>query len=190
MRTSFLISLFTLFSLFASAQSFESQLVVGINASQIDGDNLWGYNKPGFLLGAMVAYPFSDIVSAQTGLLYSQKGSRHGKDDPFLFIWRLNYLEIPAVVRIQGFEKVYFSGGLTANYFISSKTDTGGAGFVNSQSGFKNFDFCYLAGVAYKPFDRTAFQIRVVNGLGSSNRLRYLQNRSLSFSMLIDLSSP
>lgn len=186
MRNIFLITLLLSCSISVSAQNFESQLVVGISTSQIDGDNLWGYNKPGFLLGAMVAYPFSDIVAVQTGLLYSQKGSRHGTDDPFFFIWRLNYVEIPAIIRVHGFEKVYFYGGFTANYLISSKTDTG-AGFGGSRAGFKNFDFCYLAGVAYKPFDRTAFQVRIVNGISSFSQIEFLRNRSLSFSMLIDL---
>lgn len=187
MRTCFLVSLFIFSSIFTSAQNFQSQLVAGINASQIDGDNLWGYNKPGFLLGAMVSYPFSDLFSAQSGLLYSQKGSRHGENDPLFFIWRLNYVEIPALVRLHAFDKIYFSAGLTANYFISSKTDTG-SGFMSSRTGFKNFDFCYLAGITYKPFDRTAFQIRIVNGIGSSNQFRYLQNRTLSFSILLDLT--
>lgn len=189
MRAFFLTSLFTFFSVFTFAQSFQSQLVIGINASQIDGDALGGYNKPGFLLGAMVAYPLSDIASVQSGLLYSQKGSRHGENDPFFFIWRLNYLEIPWLVRLHAFNKIYFSGGITANYFISSKTDTG-SGFMSSRSGFKSFDFCYLAGVAYQPFDRTAFQIRVVNGLTSANRLEYYRNRSLSFSVLFNLNNP
>lgn len=173
----------------ARAQSFQSQLVMGVNASQIDGDALWGYNKPGFLLGAIISYPFSDVVAAQTGIVYSEKGSRHGENDPQFFIWRLNYLELPWLIRLQAFEKVYFSAGLSINYLVASKTDVG-YGFESRRTGLKDFDVCYTAGVVYQPFDRTAFQIRLANGLGSASYLEFYRNRSLSFAIVLDLGKP
>ncbi len=179
----FLLSGF-LFSV--KSQNFQSELLIGVNASQIDGDALWGYNKPGLLAGAMITYPFSEKFAAQTGFLYSAKGSKHGKDDPQFFIWRLNYLEMPWTARVLAFEKIYFSGGITANYLISSKVDAG-YGFVSSRRGFKAFDFCYLVGVAYKPLDNAAFQVRLVNGWASANRLEFFRNRSLSFAAIFYL---
>lgn len=186
MRFLLLLLLFLGLSYSVYAQSFQSQLVLGVNASQIDGDRLWGYNKPGFLAGAMVSYPLSDLVAAQAGMMYSEKGSRHGENDLQFFIWRLNYLELPWMIRVQAFEKIYFSGGLSVNYLISSKTDIG-YGFESRRTGLKDFDYCYTAAVAYQPFDRTSFQIRLTNGFNSASRYEYYLNRSLSFAVLFDL---
>ncbi len=184
-----LLSILLFLGLFfsASAQAFRSQLVLGINASQIDGDELAGYNKPGLLAGALVGYPVSDLVTLQSGLIYSEKGSRYGENDPFPLIWRLNYLEIPVQVRIQTFENIYFSGGLSVNYLITAKSDIG-AGFEPNRTGLKDFDLCYTLGAAYQPFDRTAFQVRLTEGFFTASQWQYFRNRSVSFAILINLN--
>lgn len=194
----FLITAFCSFVAFpVFAQKFEAQLQIGINASQIDGDLIAGYNKPGLLIGPLVSFPFSDVFALQTGILYSQKGSRHSNSDPFTFIQRLNYIEMPLAARLQAFDQLQFIGGLTANYLIGARIDTGNGFFdnrnpepQNPDSGFKDVDFCFVAGVNYMPFERTAFQVRFVNGLINAHHFDYQKNRSLSFSVLFCFLKP
>ncbi|MEM8969867.1 MAG: hypothetical protein AAGE93_25850, partial [Bacteroidota bacterium] len=80
------------FSSIVYAQSFQAYAELGINASQIDGDELAGYNQPGLRLGAHVALPMDSSWLIRGGMVYSGKGSRHGERDPIFQILRVNYL--------------------------------------------------------------------------------------------------
>jgi len=170
----------------AYAQSFQGYAELGINASQIDGDALAGYNQPGVRLGVHVAFPLDSSWMVRGGLVYSGKGSRHGEFDPIFQILRVNYLELPLVVQYALLPKVSLSAGLTANYLIQAKVDAG-FGFENSRESFTDFDFCYTAGVVYQPFDNAAFSISIINGLTSASPLQFFRNRSLAFSLFYQL---
>ena len=168
------------------AQSFRAYAELGINASQIDGDDLSGYNQAGLRLGAHIAYPLDEGWWLRGGMVYSGKGSRHGKYDPGFLIWRLNYLELPVNIQYDLLEQVSLTAGLTANYLIQAKRD-GGFGFEPAREGFRDFDFCYTAGVVYQPFDNAAFGITMINGLVSASPFQFFRNRSLAFSLFYQL---
>ena len=167
----------------ASAQSFRAQAVLGLNATQIDGDALWGYNQAGILGGLKVALPLSDVISLQVGMLYSAKGSRNGEYEPGFTIIRLSYLELPVEIQGQLVNKVYLFGGLSPNYLINARSDLG-FGFEPSRTGFRNFDLCFTAGVLYRFADNAGVQARITDGLRSANTLQYLRNRALSFALV------
>lgn len=184
LRTIIVVGLLGL-SLFSSAtaQSFRAQAVLGLNATQIDGDQLWGYNQAGILGGVKVALPLSDAITMQAGMLYSAKGSRNGEYEPGFTIIRLSYLELPVEIQGHLVDKVYLFGGLSPNYLINARSDTG-FGFASSRTGFRNFDLCFVAGILYRFADNAGVQVRISDGLGSANRLRYLRNRALSFALV------
>lgn len=167
----------------ATAQSFRAHALLGLNATQIDGDNLWGYNQAGILGGVKVALPLSDAISVQAGMLYSAKGSRNGEYEPGFTIIRLSYLELPIEIQGQLVNKVYLFGGLSPNYLINARSDLG-FGFEPNRTGFRNFDLCFVAGVLYRFADNVGVQVRVSDGLRSANTLRYLRNRALSFALV------
>ncbi|MEZ4772171.1 MAG: outer membrane beta-barrel protein [Bacteroidia bacterium] len=60
----------------AIAQNFSGGLILGINASQIDGDNIKGFHKRGGTIGGYVNYRFSETFSIQPEILIEQLGSR------------------------------------------------------------------------------------------------------------------
>ncbi|MEM6842597.1 MAG: outer membrane beta-barrel protein [Bacteroidota bacterium] len=166
----------------ARAQSFQAYAELGINASQIDGDDLFGYNQPGLRLGAHIAYPLDSGWLVRGGMVYSGKGSRHGERDPIFQILRVNYLELPLVAQYALLEQVSLSAGFTANYLIQAKVD-GGGGFVSIRDQFRDFEICYTAGVMYQPFDNAAFSVSIINGLFSASSVDFFRNRSLAFSL-------
>ena len=165
------------------AQSFRAHAVLGLNATQIDGDGLWGYNQAGILAGAKISLPLSEAISLQTGMLYSAKGSRHSEHELVFRIWRLSYLELPVEVQGHLVNKVYLFGGVSPNYLINARSDEG-FGFEPSRTGFRNFDLCFVAGILYRFADNAGVQARISDGLRSANRLQYLRNRSLSFALV------
>ena len=103
-----LITLFIFITCGAFAQSIRGGLILGINAAQVDGDNLGGFNKPGLNTGITAQMPFPKYnLLLRMDLLFSQKGSA-----PYLFSdpndqtatavtpysLTLNYLEVPVVL--------------------------------------------------------------------------------------------
>ena len=178
-----MVSVSLFFALSATAQSFRAHAVLGLNATQIDGDRLWGYNQAGILGGMKVALPLSDGVWLQAGMLYSAKGSRNGEYEPGFTIIRLSYLELPVEIQGRLVNQVYLFGGLSPNYLINARSDVG-FGFEPSRTGFRNFDLCFVAGILYRFADNAGVQARITDGLRSANRLEYLRNRALSFALV------
>lgn len=164
------------------AQSFRAQAVLGLNAAQIDGDGLWGYNQAGILAGVKVALPLSEAISAQAGMLYSAKGSRNSEYEPFS-IWRLTYLELPVEIQGRLVSQVYLFGGLSPNYLIKVRQENA-TGFTAERNGYRAFDLSFVAGILYRFADNAGVQARITEGFGSSSEVQYLRNRALSFALV------
>ena len=58
------------FGLQSFSQGFGGGLHVGLNASQIDGDAVSGFNKAGLSIGAFVNYEIGDNIFLQPELLF------------------------------------------------------------------------------------------------------------------------
>jgi hypothetical protein len=100
--------------------TFYGGVIGGVNFSQIDGDNIKGYNKVGFNVGGIVYAKFDEHVAGSLELLYSQKGSRlpsavqlnTGEYITYYKI-RLNYAEIPVMINYFDRRKSNFGAGLS-----------------------------------------------------------------------------
>lgn len=100
--------------------SFTGGLVVGLNAAQIDGDALYGYNKLALLAGAQVGYRLSEKWMPTVGILYNRKGSRSElvlSGSFFESNYSLDYIDVPVTMNfIDG--GVRISGGLSYSRLI------------------------------------------------------------------------
>ena len=99
----------------ASAQLFKAGVAVGVNFSQIEGDDIGGYTKPGLHLGVSSELPLSERWGVAFELLYSQKGSNSfltSAGDEFSL--RYNYAEIPLLLKFTDLK-----GGLTFRAGVS-----------------------------------------------------------------------
>lgn len=176
------ILFFLAFSTATIAQSFRAQAVIGLNAAQIDGDGLWGYNQAGILGGVKVALPLSDAVSVQAGMLYSAKGSRNSEFEPYS-IWRLTYLELPIEIQGRIVNQVYLFGGVSPNYLIRARQENT-TGIRTDRRGYRSVDVCFVAGILYRFADNAGVQVRISDGLRSSSEVQYLRNRTLGFALV------
>ncbi|MCB0608448.1 MAG: PorT family protein [Lewinellaceae bacterium] len=95
------------------AQTFEASLLAGFNMTQIDGDDMVGYNRIGVNAGAQVATNLSEQWSFSLGFLFSQQGSNRAKADPYgpYDNIRLNYVEAPLLLHFQDWKMVFTAGG-------------------------------------------------------------------------------
>jgi hypothetical protein len=88
-----------------NAQIIKGQLIAGFNFSQVDGDEVYGYKKPGLQLGLGAMIPFGDKWDLSIETLYNEKGAKQKAQYPIqadstngAYELFLNYLEVPVLV--------------------------------------------------------------------------------------------
>jgi hypothetical protein len=104
-----------------SAQRFNGGIVAGINASQIDGDNLSGYYKTGLILGAFVNTPFKDKWGGQLELKYSGKGSSTPYDAPYVQKISLQYIDLPVLATYEAVQNLKIQAGISFNFLFNAR---------------------------------------------------------------------
>lgn len=163
-------------------QDFKGKIIVGLNAAQIDGDEIAGYSQAGLLLGIASEYQVGDKTSFELQMRFSQKGSRSRPNQPFIE-WRLNYLEIPVMINYYVKEKIYLQAGLSGNVLINGKSDGVGTGFIDETENLKKVDWNVHGGVGYLLLDNLAIQGGLSYSLGSFGKLDGVFNNTLSVSL-------
>lgn len=139
MQKTLLILLFAFTPLLLSAQPrFRAGAVVGLTASQIDGDLSAGYNKLGFQGGLRVISRLKGRQEASMEFLFSQRGCQNelipSDFDPNPFALTLNYIEVPIQWHYKdwlveydddkyNYYRVSFNAGLSYGRLIGSKVD-------------------------------------------------------------------
>ncbi|MCB0835600.1 MAG: PorT family protein [Bacteroidetes bacterium] len=78
---------------FLSAQNLGGGLSIGLNASQVDGDEFRGFNKAGLSFGGFVNYQFTDILSLQPEILFEQLGSANQQ----MLLVHTNHISFPVL---------------------------------------------------------------------------------------------
>jgi hypothetical protein len=156
----------------AQAQRFKAGIIVGFNASQLDGDAYAGYNKLGFVGGLSGVILLTDKMYVNTELLYSQRGSTSSlvagnTNDPFKIT--ANFIEIPLLFNYKDwldtegeFYKLHFHGGFSYGRLISSKVDGGAYQGVD----FNKNDWSYLLGFTFYTGPHLAFTFRWSRSFG------------------------
>ena len=176
-----LITSFLFFSSEAKAQRILGAVSLGMNLTQVDGDEYFGYHKIGLNVGPMVAVPFGKKKnwSVSMELLYSQKGSKHnGSTDSTTYKLVQDYAEIPVLIHFT--DKKLISGGLGFSYgqLINYKETKNN--FYDSiyhyQTGLSNNDISIIADL----------QIRLWSKLWADFRYQY----SMKSNRTVEVTDP
>lgn len=104
-------------------QTFKAGLTGGVTLSQIDGDQLGGFNKLGLQGGIRAAALFSERWQLGIELLYSQQGSRRINTDNPASIYEkihLNMVEAPVLIHFSDW-KFRVGAGLSYARIINYK---------------------------------------------------------------------
>ncbi len=138
-----------------TTQRFDGGVIIGVNASQLDGDFSAGYNKKGVNLGLRGITYFDDRWKMTIDLLYSQRGAVTSESETLKERrCSLDYLEVPVQIQFCDWEKQTADGKKYAKVNF-------GAGLVYSRL-FKttpNENFSHLAAVDYFSKDDFAYTI-------------------------------
>ncbi|MCX7862732.1 MAG: PorT family protein [Bacteroidales bacterium] len=147
----------------ALGQNFKVGGSLGFVASQVDGDRLDGYDKPGFKAGIFVTNTIIKNWSFSMGIDYIQKGSRKLSnpdipDDRF-YILRLNYMEVPFLFQYLYKSKYIAEVGLVFGYLYRAREDVDGYGFADPDPPFKSYDIPVRWGIGYQVSKHFSFKL-------------------------------
>ena len=117
----------------SAQQRFKAGLIAGLNASQIQNDDVGGYDRLRVQGGLRAIAIFTDRFDLNIELLYSQRGSYAKEGSPRCFNGPLditaNYVEIPVLATIKdwmheedGYYRIQASGGFSYGRLISSSS--------------------------------------------------------------------
>jgi hypothetical protein len=158
-KVTFSLILFLLFIFLqtSNAQKFQGGAFLGFNASQIDGDQLAGYNKIGLNTGLNISYDLNEPWQLNIDFGYSQKGSRTGlsvQDGDLIRKITLNYIELPIYVSYQDwwiedvdYFKIQAYTGISIGRLISVKNQLGDSDY--DQENFLKNDLGLLVGAKF-----------------------------------------
>jgi len=80
-----------------SQAGFRGSAVIGLTASQIDGDELVGFRKLGLTSGIKIEFTLKDKLAGNMEILYSQRGSSESlfKRSDDMDLTALSFFELP-----------------------------------------------------------------------------------------------
>jgi len=156
-----------------TAQRFSGTAIIGANVSQIDGDNLFGWDKIGINGGMRLGYGIADKTNLAIEFLYSQRGSAPSisSSSDFESI-DLKYIEIPLLVEYndwyiedEDYYKVAIEGGLSyGNLFSATSSNNFVPGNIE---GYKTHDISYTIGARYSVNRHVAGVFRFSQTIGN-----------------------
>lgn len=140
------------------SQGFEGYILAGFNASQLEGDNLSGYNKLGLNAGMRLEYPVNEKKGLATELLFHQKGSsstlRAGTPTNVETL-TLNYIAMPVYFYFnewkhesEDYYRFQIEGGFVINrlFGVSSSNSF----FDNATDDFNDWDLGVSLGLSFR----------------------------------------
>lgn len=149
-------------------QRFKAGLVLGVNASQINGDDIAGFDKLGLrggLRGIILLGERSDI---SVDLLFSERGSASElvpNNQSLRRLVRTRYIEVPVLFNFRdwlspkGHYQVHIAGGLSYGRLFDTFVDAFGV-MEEEQANFNNNDLSLVLGVGYAPSPKLEFAAR------------------------------
>lgn len=162
----------------------------GFNMSNLisDGDNepndeniLYGFNA-----GVYATLPISDFVAIQPEILFTTKGSELEYDNAFASgnaKFRLNYIEVPLLVRVNITKNFNVHAGGYASYLVSSKVTGDGTFDFNEDidtDDLNKFDAGVSAGLGVD-FNPISIGLRYNYGLTTVGKERTVAGTTYTF---------
>jgi len=142
-----------LMAVLAHGQRFHGGVMGGLAATQLDGDNLGGYNKPGVRVGGWVNTQVKPNTILQLELEFIQKGSKISENElknQRYYHSRLNYIQVPLLAKTSLMARLEGEAGIAGSYLTKSMEDKDGGGFLEAEPEFTQFEFSGLVGLSYK----------------------------------------
>lgn len=156
----------------ANAQRIMGAVFGGFNATQVDGDEVYGYKKFGLNIGAAAIIPVYGNWSVSLENTYSEKGAH--QRPRFLdsldgsYDLKLNYLEVPLLIHFTDKDIVTFGAGMSWGRLIGVSEQRNGykmSGTTLESGIYRNSDLNLLIDVRFRIYKRLHFDVRYAYSL-------------------------
>lgn len=135
----------------------------GLNASQVAGDGLSGFNKLNFLIGIGTERKLGESFAGRIEINYAQKGSRKPADpennDLTEYRMSLSYAQLAPLIEYAYDDKWSLLGGTGIGFLLSSKEEDF-FGEIQNNPPFEPLDFSAIFGLRYSFLNQVSAEIR------------------------------
>ena len=149
-------------------KSFSFFAQAGINASQVGGDGLQGFDKLNLAAGIGVERFISEKFDWQLEINLLQKGSRKVADpdngDFTEYKMALLYAQVPILAEYKYNEKLSLKGGPGFGFLLSSE-ETNFDGVIDNTPEFNTLDVSFVLAAKYLISDRLGAELRLDQSL-------------------------
>ena len=157
---------------------FQPALIVGFNATQVNGDNLAGYRKMGANVGAAAYIHLPKNLSVNFEILYSQKGSKSGTNELFTdntktyrsYKLIMDYVDIPILLNYHDKDAAIFGIGLVYTNLIRYKEFRGDYEFP-SVNPYKTAGVEFLLNVIFVFKKKIGMNLRYTYSLSNTRKI-------------------
>ena len=151
----------TLYITKADAQGFGASLLAGANFSQVDGDQLGGYNKLGANFGLQINRAVKDDWEAAFEVRFSMKGAKKVLDpeipQPDLKL-SYHYLEVPLIAKYIHYDKITPYTGLSIGVNVFNERDENS--IKTEEEALNPMEFGFLLGGTYHLTEKVGIDLR------------------------------
>ena len=171
-----------------NAQIIKGEVILGMNLSQVDGDEVFGFKKVGLNAGAGVLVPIAKNWDVSFEAIFSQKGANQKPQNSDTiengaYRLNLNYAEVPVLVMYTDKEFISAGAGFAWGRLVGVKEWEHGNSIetttVNSGVYEKN-DFSILGDLRIRIYKQLKFNLRYQYSLVKI-RTREFGNASIGF---------
>ena len=161
------VLLFGLNSTTLRAQRIMGAAIAGFNATQVDGDEVFGYKKYGLNLGVAAILPINEKWSVSIENTYTEKGAHQRRK--YLdsldgsYDLDLNYLEVPVLLHFTDKEIVTFGAGMSWGRLVKITEQRNGYEMPGTtlESGiYRSSDLNLLLDLRFRIYQRFHFNAR------------------------------
>ncbi|NVO02872.1 MAG: PorT family protein [Bacteroidetes bacterium] len=184
-KLGFLLILFLMVS-FVSAQKIKGALSAGINISQVDGDEVYGYSKLGFNAGPSAILPIGKNFLVTVEVLFNQKGSysKYAPNGdtlpPPYYDLRLTYLDAPVLFHYQDKQSFTIGTGFSYGRLVKFSETEHGKPVVwpNKNGPYSSNDINWIADVRFRVYGPLKFNVRYSYSLANLRTRTYLNGET------------
>lgn len=150
-----------------NAQLIQGALMGGLNLTQVDGDEVYGFHKAGATIGASAIIPFSKKWSVSIETNYTQKGSyqepQYNDSLTYEYKLQLDYVEVPVLVHFTDKERLTVGAGFSWGRLVDVKEYEHGYRVETTsllEGPYDRDDFSILADLKFRLYHRFHFNVR------------------------------
>jgi len=163
MNRIFIFVLLYIFNFNVPSQEFHGGVLLGLTASQVDGDSYAGYDKLGIQGGIFVTRELTSYLDARLEIRYASRGARNpaSDDNTGSYLLALHYVDLPVMgaLRIKNYGS--FELGLIPGYlFAVNGEDDNGTLLDGALVDFRKFDLGILVGGNIRIAEKFSLSLR------------------------------